>query len=134
MRPLKPLKVSGSIFSMFSKLILESDQSHPRCIFKVHIYGSRTKATTCELLDGRALLTNYSSDSVADKHLRSTDLRQQPFLLQVGSQKTLHKISNFMFVSFDSDCLLRAMTFLEDIPLGSLHMSQTRLEGLNKAL
>lgn len=38
---------------------------------------------------------NDSGDSSAHEHLKTTELKQQPFLLQVGSQKNQNKISNF---------------------------------------
>ena len=65
----------------------------------------------------RPILKKHSSDSSAHEHLRTTDFRQEPFLLQVGSQKNQDKISDFMtknafcFVSSDSYLILRAMTF-----------------------
>lgn len=55
-------------------------------------------------------------------YLRTTDFRQEPFLLQVGSQKNQDKISDFMtknafcFVSSNSYLILRAMIFHQEIP------------------
>lgn len=61
-------------------------------------------------------MKKQSGDSSAHEHLKTTDVRQEPFLLQGGSQKNQDKTSEFMtknafgFVSCDSYLILRVMT------------------------